>query len=62
MNFGESSLDFSLVFWIPDPVQRPVVESDLRYAIDAAFRAEGIEIPFPQRDLHLRSGWEGSAG
>ena len=30
--------------------------SDINFAIDAAFREQGIEIPFPQRDLHLR-GW-----
>lgn len=56
-NFGESSLDFAVVFWLADPVERLEVESDLRYAIDAAFREAGIAIPFPQRDLHLRSGW-----
>jgi small-conductance mechanosensitive channel len=56
-DFGESSLDFSLVFWVPDPLRRPRIASDLRFAIDAAFRSAGIEIPFPQRDLHLRSGF-----
>jgi len=55
--FGESSLDFVLLVWIPDPLLEPVVTSDLRFAIDAAFREEEIEIPFPQRDLHLRGGW-----
>jgi small-conductance mechanosensitive channel len=35
----------------------PIVASDLRFAIDRAFREAGIEIPFPQRDLHLRGGW-----
>jgi small-conductance mechanosensitive channel len=54
-DFGESSLDFALVFWAPDPLLRPRISSDLRFAIDDAFRREGIEIPFPQRDLHLRS-------
>jgi small-conductance mechanosensitive channel len=57
-DFGDSSLDFALVFWVPDALFRPRVASDLRFAIDAAFRREGIEIPFPQRDLHLRSGAE----
>lgn len=33
------------------------IASDVRFAIDAAFRARGIQIPFPQRDLHLRSGF-----
>lgn len=53
--FGESSLDFSLLAWIPDPLAKPQITSDLRFAIDREFREAGIEIPFPQRDLHLRS-------
>lgn len=55
-DFGASSLDFSLRVFIPDIERRFVVASDLRFAIDAAFREHGIEIPFPQRDLHIRSG------
>jgi small-conductance mechanosensitive channel len=57
-DFGDSSLDFSLMVWIDTPQAQRRVASDLRFAIDAAFRRAGIEIPFPQRDLHLRSGWE----
>ena len=55
-SFGESSLDFELLAWLADPRQENVAASDLRFAIDQAFRAEGIVIPFPQRDLHIRSG------
>ncbi len=55
-SFGESSLDFELAVWLGDAWMRPRVASDLRFAIDAAFRREGIQIPFPQRDLHLVSG------
>lgn len=55
-NFGDSSLDFELCVWIDAPEDEPAVTSDLRFAIDAAFRAANIEIPFPQRDLHIRSG------
>ena len=54
--FGESSLDFALVVWIADPLLEPVVTSELRFAIDRAFREEKIEIPFPQRDVHIRGG------
>jgi small-conductance mechanosensitive channel len=54
-NFGESSLDFSLLAWINEPILQPQISSDLRFAIDAAFREAGVEIPFPQRDLHIRS-------
>ena len=57
VEFGESSLDFALQAWVADPRDGPPTASELRFAIDAAFRAAGIEIPFPQRDLHLRSGW-----
>ena len=57
-NFGDSSLDFKLLVWIAEPRTDHQISSDLRFAIDAAFRAAKIEIPFPQRDLHLRSGLE----
>jgi potassium efflux system protein len=53
--FGDSSLDFSLLVWIPDPGEDRRVSSDLRFEIERRFRAVGVEIPFPQRDLHLRS-------
>jgi potassium-dependent mechanosensitive channel len=55
-DFGDSSLDFTLTAWIDNPQAQRRIASDLRFAIDRAFREEGIEIPFPQRDLHLRSG------
>lgn len=54
-NFGASSLDFDLGFWVADSWGVGGVASDIRLAIDAAFRAEGIEIPFPQQDVHIRS-------
>jgi small-conductance mechanosensitive channel len=53
--FGESSLDFELRVWIGDPNKLIATRSDLGMAIDHRFREAGIEIPFPQRDLHLRS-------
>jgi small-conductance mechanosensitive channel len=56
--FGDSSLDFALLVWIPEPQWDLRVSSDLRFAIDAAFRRAAILIPFPQRDLHIRSGAE----
>lgn len=54
--FGSSSLDFELRVWIRDPWAVPAVRSDLLFAIWYALKARGIEIPFPQRDLHIRSG------
>jgi small-conductance mechanosensitive channel len=54
--FGESSLDFQLRVWTVTRVQTPLpLGSELYYAIFAAFREHGIEIPFPQRDLHLKT-------
>ena len=58
VNFGESSLDFELVVWIkPESVKRPgAVKADYNWAIESALAKYGIEIPFPQRDLHIKSG------
>ena len=53
--FGDSSLNFELRVFLHDVDSRLSVISDLNFAIDKAFREEGIEIPFPQRDLHVRS-------
>jgi small-conductance mechanosensitive channel len=54
LSFGDSSLNFELRFFIKDIKKRISVLSDLNFAIDAAFRENGIEIPFPQRDVHIR--------
>ena len=59
MDFADSSLNFSLRCYIGDYGQVLTVSSDLRFAVDAAFARHKIEIPFPQRDLHLRSVPEG---
>lgn len=55
-DFGDSSLDFELGVWLKSPEREPVIASELRFAIDRAFRKNAIEIPFPQRDLHIKSG------
>jgi len=54
--FGDSALDFEIRVWINEPHKHPQIRSKLNYQIDSAFREHGIEIPFPQRDLRLRSG------
>ena len=59
LDFGDSSLDFDLIFWTRDFVRVEDTRSDLRFAIDAAFRARKVEIPFPQRDVWMRSSIEG---
>lgn len=58
VGFGDSSLDFELVVWLePESVKRPAaVNADYCWAIEDALAKYGIEIPFPQRDLHIRSG------
>ena len=54
--FGDSSLDFDVRVWTVTKVQTPLIlKSDLYFAIFDAFKKRGIEIPFPQRDLHLRT-------
>lgn len=53
--FGDSSLNFVLLCWIANAENKFDTISELNYAIDKAFRDHGIEIPFPQQDLHLRS-------
>lgn len=55
LGFGDSSLNFELRCFVRNVDNRLQVVSDINFAIDAAFRTEGVEIPFPQRDLHLRS-------
>ena len=53
--FANSSLNFELLAWTHDPKKRPEVISGLNKAIDDIFRRNKIQIPFPQRDLHVRS-------
>lgn len=53
--FGASSLDFELRVWAKSVAERLIIKNDLLLFIDRRFREEAIEIPFPQRDLHLRS-------
>lgn len=55
MGFGASSLDFSVRAWTADFDAWVNIRSELTTRIHAALEKAGIEIPFPQRDLHLRS-------
>jgi len=52
--FGDSSLDFELRAFVYNIDERLGINSDLNFSIDKAFREAGIEIPFPQRDVHVR--------
>jgi small-conductance mechanosensitive channel len=53
--FGDSSLNFDIRFWTSDSTTWLELKSDINVAINNAFKKAGIEIPFPQQDLHLRS-------
>ena len=52
-DFGNSSLDFSVRFFVADSFKTVIPKSQIRFNIDALFRANKITIPFPQRDVHL---------
>ncbi len=58
VNMGNSSLDFELVVWVgSEGVRAPLkIEAQYLWAIETELVNAGIEIPFPQRDLNLRSG------
>jgi potassium-dependent mechanosensitive channel len=51
--FGESSLDSELPAWVLDPEERWNFISGMNFAIDAAFQAHGVTIPFPRRGGHI---------
>ena len=52
-NFGESSLDFRVVFTLGDSFNARIPQSNIRFEIDRLFREQGVTIPFPQRDIHI---------
>ena len=56
--FGDSALNFELRVWTDEPIRHQRLHSRLNYEIEAAFRDKGIQIPFPQRDLHVKSAME----
>lgn len=55
INFGDSSLDFQLHFWCKDFIRIEDIKSDMRFEIDRLFREHNVSIPFPQRDVWMRS-------
>lgn len=52
-NFGDSALMFKLVFTLNNSFEASFPKSDIRFEIDKRFRETGIQIPFPQRDIHI---------
>ncbi len=61
LDFGADALIFDVRAWVADILDGFQTKSDLRYAIHKALRDSKIEIPFPQRDLHIKTGLEGLA-
>jgi potassium efflux system protein len=57
--FGESSLDFKLHVYLRQLTDRMPLVHEVHNAVFKALRENGIEIPFPQRDLHIRSTVDG---
>ncbi|OEK03794.1 mechanosensitive ion channel protein MscS [Roseivirga sp. 4D4] len=58
VGYGDSSIDFDLLIWTSSYIDKPIIlKSQLYYEIFEKFKEHGIEIPYPQRDLHLKSGW-----
>ncbi|WP_299107218.1 mechanosensitive ion channel domain-containing protein [uncultured Tenacibaculum sp.] len=55
-NFGDSSLDFKLIFTLDDSFKAIIPQSEIRFRIDELFREHNISIPFPQRDIHIIKG------
>jgi len=60
-DFGDSALHFQIRLWINEPREHPQISSKVNFAIERSFRKHDIEIPFPQRDIHLRSDSTGIA-
>ncbi len=54
--FGDDSIEFDLMVWIRNPELQIKVRSDLYFRMEEILKDKGLSIPFPQRDLHLRSG------
>ena len=52
-NFGDSSLDFKVVFTLNNSFEAIITQSNIRFEIDKLFRENNISIPFPQRDIHI---------
>ncbi|WP_338031724.1 hypothetical protein [Desulfosediminicola ganghwensis] len=52
----DSSLNFDLLCHLKDIDMKIHVRSELHMAIDKSFKENGIEIPFPQRDVHIKTG------
>jgi len=62
IKFGDSSLDFQLLYWIIEFEDNFKIETEMNVAVDKKLKEAGIQIPFPQRDIHIKSNPEGNFG
>jgi MscS family membrane protein len=53
--FGDSSLDFELLVWVAQPILRGRLSHELNCGVYKSFNANGVEIPFPQQDVYIKS-------
>jgi len=53
--FGESSIDFRLLFWIATNERKLIIQTEVALLVNESLKKAGIEIPFPQRDLNVKS-------
>ena len=57
--FGDSSINFEVLVWTSEYIDRPKnLRSELYYEIFIKFKEHNVEIPFPQQDIHFKSGFE----
>jgi small-conductance mechanosensitive channel len=56
VEFAEAGMKFSLTFWIPDPDGMDGVKSDVMLSLWDAFKREGIQVPYPVREIRIRGG------
>ncbi|WP_416670484.1 mechanosensitive ion channel family protein [Egbenema bharatensis] len=54
--FGDHSLNLELFVWTAEPSKHILIKSELYFSIEAKFRKYQVQVPFPQRDLHVRTG------
>ncbi len=57
-NFGDSGLELNLFYWTEKGYESRLISSQLRFEIDKRFRLNNVVIPFPQRDLNIKSGYK----
>ncbi|HUK92172.1 MAG TPA: hypothetical protein VLZ81_17360, partial [Blastocatellia bacterium] len=56
--FGAYTLNFELLCWINEPHNHPKIKAKINAVVFRLFKERDIQMPNPQQDIHLRSGWE----